>query len=245
MFASWSDPRVGVYPRRLALLFARRRAIALVARLVLCTPMIVRHVLKLARAASRHSSDPATRLSSAELQISPTRSVALVVTGTIAVFLMVTIGGAVSDVKLAVHTGAADTLSSAELSVTDGGRENVYDTEPFTYKETQHRLEHLETVSSILISGSLSWICPTGECWSSASHHKPAWALAASQLIDGNLKTDVRHLREGGWALLSQTIASQHKLRLGEHFSLPTPSGLGVSGSRGQSQTMVGCRARY
>ena len=45
--------------------------IALVVGLVLCTPMIVRYLLKLARAASRHSSDPATRLSSAELQISP------------------------------------------------------------------------------------------------------------------------------------------------------------------------------
>jgi putative ABC transport system permease protein len=32
-------------------------------------------------------------------------------------------------------------------------------------------------------------------------------------------------LRDGGWAVISQTIASQRHLRLGERFSLPTPSG--------------------
>ncbi|HSZ69443.1 MAG TPA: ABC transporter permease [Solirubrobacteraceae bacterium] len=199
--------------------------IALVGGLVLCTPMIVRYTLKLARAASRHSNDPATRLSSAELQISPTRSVALVVTGTIAVFLMVTIGGAVADVKLAVRMGAADTLASADLWVTDGGRENIYDTEPFAYQETQHRLEHLETVSSIVTYRQSFLDLPDRRVLVIGIPPQARVPIAASQLINGNLKADIRRLREGGWALISQIIASQYKLRLGERFSLPTPSG--------------------
>jgi putative ABC transport system permease protein len=199
--------------------------IALVIGLVLCMPMIVRYALKLARAASRRSNDPATRLSSAELQISPTRSVALVVTGTIAVFLMVTIGGAVSDVKLAVRTGAADTLSGADLWVTDGGRENVYDTQPFTYQQTQHRLKRVSTVSSILAYRQSFLDLSDRRVLVIGIPPQAHVPIAASQLIDGDLKTDVQRLREGGWALVSQTIASQYHLHLGEQFSLPTPSG--------------------
>jgi putative ABC transport system permease protein len=205
--------------------FSVASLIALVIGLVLCTPMLVRYALKLARAASRRSNDPATRLSSAELQISPTRSVALVVTGTIAVFLMVTIGGAVSDVKLAVRTGAADTLSGADLWVTDGGRENVYDTQPFTYEQTQRRLERVKAVSSILVYRQSFLDLSDRRLLVIGSPPEARVPIAASQLIEGDLKTDVQRLRESGWALISQTIASQYHLHLGEQFSLPTPSG--------------------
>jgi putative ABC transport system permease protein len=199
--------------------------IALVVGMVLCIPMIVRYALKLARSASRHSNDPTTRLSSAELQVSPTRSIALVVTGTIAVFLMVTIGGAVADVKLAVRTGAADTLSGADLWVTDGGRENVYDTQPFAYRDTRRRLEDVGAVSSVLVYRQSFLDLPDRRVLVIGIPSQARVPVAASQLIDGNLTGDVRRLRQGGWALISQTIASQYKLRLGERFSLPTPSG--------------------
>jgi putative ABC transport system permease protein len=199
--------------------------IALVAGIVLCAPMIVRYALKLARAASMHSNDPTTRLSAAELQITPTRSIALVVTGAIAVFLMVTIGGAVADVKLAVRTGAADTLSGADLWVTDGGRENVYDTQPFAYQDTQRRLEHVGVVSSVLAYRQSFLDLPDRRVLVIGIPSQARVPVAASQLIDGNLAGSVRRLREGGWALISQTIASQYKLRLDERFSLPTPSG--------------------
>ncbi len=205
--------------------FSVASLIALVIGLVLCTPMIVRYALKFARAASRRSNDPATRLSSAELQISPTRSVALVVTGTIAVFLMVTIGGAVSDVKLAVRTGATDTLSGADLWVTDGGRANVYDTQPFVYQQAQRHLERVSSVSSLLAYRQSFLDLPDRRVLVIGIPPRARVPIAASQLIDGSLKTDVQRLHERGWALISQTIASQYHLRLGQRFSLPTPSG--------------------
>jgi putative ABC transport system permease protein len=49
--------------------------------------------------------------------------------------------------------------------------------------------------------------------------------IAPSQFVGGSLASATEHLREGGWAVISQTIASQDHLRVGEHFSLPTPSG--------------------
>jgi putative ABC transport system permease protein len=193
--------------------------------LVICLPMIVRYLLKLAHTASRHSGDPAIRLSLAELRGAPTRSVALFATGTIAAFLMVLIGGSVADVQQAARTGATDLLSSANLWIKPGGPENVYTTQPFTYAETQHRLEHLRMVSSVLpwrdsfldLTGRRVWVL-------GVPPQTPA-QIAPSQLEEGSLSTADKHLREGGWAAISQPIAREEHLRLGERFTLPTPAG--------------------
>lgn len=200
--------------------------VALVAGMVLCIPLAVRYILKLARAASRHSSDPAARLSTAELRSSPTRSVALVATGTIAVFLMVTISGSVADVKRAVRAGAADTLSGADLWVRTGGASNVYDTQPFAYADTQRRLQRLNVVRSVLPYRQSFMDLPDRRVWVIGVPPQTPTPIAESQLIDGSAATATQRLRKGGWAAISQTIAGQRRLTLGERFSLPTPSGL-------------------
>src|SRR5450759_350889 len=107
--------------------------VGLAAGIVICLPLTARGLLALARTASRHSSDPAARLSVAELRGSPPRTVALLATGAIATFLMIVIGGSVADVQSAVRRGATDLLSSAELWVKPGGAQDVYTTQPFAF----------------------------------------------------------------------------------------------------------------
>jgi putative ABC transport system permease protein len=199
--------------------------VALVAGLVLCIPLAVRYILRLAQIASRHSSDPAALLSTAELRSSPTRSVALVATGTIAVFLMVTISGSVTDVKRAVRAGAAQTGANADLWIRPGGAENVYATQPFAYTSTQSRLRQLPTVSSVLAYQQSFLDLPSRRVWAIGVPPQTASPIAASQLVEGPASTAAQRLREGGWAVISQTIAREDHLRLGERFDLPTPSG--------------------
>jgi putative ABC transport system permease protein len=193
--------------------------------LVVCMPMAGRLLIKLAAAGIRHTADPAARLSLAELRGAPARSVALLTTGTIAAFLMVLIGGSVADVRSAAGKGASDLLSSANLWIKPGGAENVYTTEPFEYTATQRRLQQLGIVSSVLpwrdsfldISGRRVWVlAPPPQL------HEP---IAPSQLIEGPLAAADEHLREGGWAAISQTIARERHLHLGQRFTLPTPAG--------------------
>jgi putative ABC transport system permease protein len=194
------------------------------AGLVICLPMILRYLLKLAHAASQHSSDPAARLSVAELRSSPTRSVALLATGTVAVFLMVLIGGAVSDVQHAVRRGATDLLSGASIWVKPGGPENVYTTQPFAYAETQRRLQRLGVVSAVFPWRNSFLDLPRRRVWVlGVPPQLPQ--IAPSQLLEGSLGTADRRLREGGWVAISQTIAREDHLRLGERFTLPTPTG--------------------
>jgi putative ABC transport system permease protein len=199
--------------------------VGLAAGLVICLPLCARGLLALARAAARHSSDPAARLSVVELRNSPSRSVALLATGTIAAFLMIVIGGSVKDVQGAVRAGASDLLSSAKIWVKPGGAENVYTTEPFDSAALQARLSRVHGVSSVLpwrdsfldLHGRRVWVLGTPPGLGAQ--------IVPSQLLEGNLQSADARLREGGWVAVSQTIAHEHHLHLGERFSLPTPTG--------------------
>jgi putative ABC transport system permease protein len=199
--------------------------VGLAAGLVICLPLTLRYLLQIARAASRHSDDPATRLSVAELRGSPTRSVALLATGTITVFLMVLIGGSVADVQHAVRRGATDLLSSASVWVKPGGPENVYTTQPFAYAQTQHQLQRLDVVNSVLPWRDSFLDLPGRRVWVLGIPSQLPAQIAPSQLIEGSLTTADRRLREGGWAAISQTIAREDHLRLGQRFTIPTPTG--------------------
>lgn len=193
--------------------------------MVICLPMILRQLLRLARAASRRSNDPAARLSVAELRGSPTRSVALLATGTVATFLMVLIGGSVSDVQRAAQRGASDLLSSADVWVKPGGPENVYMTQSFTYIETQRRLQHLDIVSSVLPWHDSFLDLPGRRVWVLGVPPQLSSQIVPSQLVEGSLRAADTHLSEGGWGAVSQTIAREDHLHLGERFTIPTPTG--------------------
>jgi len=199
--------------------------VGLAGGLVICLPLCARGLLALAGAAARRSSDPAAREAVVELRNSPSRSVALLATGTIAAFLMIVIGGSVKDVLGAVRAGAGDLLSSAQIWVEPGGAENVYTTEPFQSAALQTRLSRVPGVSSVMpwrdsfldLSGRRVWVLGVPQMLGAQ--------IVPSQLLEGNLQKADTRLLLGGWVAVSQTIARERHLHLGERFSLPTPSG--------------------
>ncbi len=195
------------------------------AGLMICLPLILRGIVGVADTASEHSGDASATLSVAELRSSPTRSVALLATGTVAVFLMVLIGGAVADVQHAVRRGASDLLSSANIWVKPGGAENVYATQPFEYKRTLTNLDRVNGVESVLPWRDSFLDLPGRRVWVLGVPPQTPAQIAPSQLIQGSLSIADRHVREGGWAALSQTIVRADHLRLGQRFTIPTPTG--------------------
>lgn len=218
--------------------------VGLAAGIVICLPTVARGLLALARAVARRVSDPAARLSVAELRGAPTRPVALLATGTIAAFLMIVIGGSVADVQSAVRSGAGNLLSGASLWVRPAGAENVYTAEPFPYAEAERRLEALRGVASVKVwrdsfldlpgggtlgGGSGGGAVPTAatgrRVWVLGVPHSQRDQIVPSQLAEGSLGEADARLRAGGWATLSETIAHEEHLRIGQRFTLPTPSG--------------------
>jgi putative ABC transport system permease protein len=199
--------------------------VTLTAGLMICLPLILRGIIGLAGTASQQTSDPSARLSVAELRRAPTRSVALLATGTVAVFLMVLIGGSVADVQHAVRRGATDLLSSANVWIKPGGPQNVYATQPFEYQRTLRNLEHVDAVASVLPWRDSFLDLPGRRVWVLGVPPQAQTQIAPSQLIQGSLPTADRHIREGGWAALSQTIVREKHLQIDQHFTIPTPTG--------------------
>ncbi len=200
--------------------------ILIVGGLAMCLPMTIRYVLRFARRVAQQSRDPAARLASGELQASPTRSIALAATGMIAVLLVVTIGGSVADVQRAVRLGAEQTGSNADLWLKPGGASNVYATQPFAADDTLHRLRRLKVVSATVAYSQSFLDLPNRRVWVIGVPPQAENPIAESQLIKGNIAFATRRLREGGWIAISQTIADEHHLSVGDVFSLPTPSGI-------------------
>jgi putative ABC transport system permease protein len=199
--------------------------VLLLVGLVVSLPAIVRQAVRLARHWARRSGDPSARLAVGELTTAPTRSVALVATGTIAVFLMVTIGGAVADVQRAVRKGAEQTGATADLWIKPGGTQNVYGTQSFAYLNTQRTLQRLPVVRAVLPYRESFLDLPRRRMWVIGIPPPASDAVANGQLIEGSGVFAAARLHQGGWAALSQTVAREQHLHLGQPFSLPTPSG--------------------
>jgi putative ABC transport system permease protein len=199
--------------------------VGLALSVVICLPLSARGLLELARRGARRLSDPAARLAVAELRGSGSRTVALLATGTIAAFLMVLIGGSVSDVQSAVRTGAGELLSGASLWVKPGGPQNVYTTEPFSAARVQRRLESLGVVASVRPWRDSFLDLPGRRVWVLGIPAQQQPLLAPGQVLQGSPRPADARISRGGWAAVSQTIAREEHLRVGDRFALPTPVG--------------------
>ncbi len=193
--------------------------------LVICLPTLLRLLFALAHRLSRRSGDPAIKTSLAEMRSTPTRSVALLATGTIAVFLVVLIGGSVADVQRAAKRGAGGLLSSAELWIKPGGPENVYTTQPFASAPVEDRLTHVRAVASVLPWRDSFLDVHGRRVWVLGVPRRVAAQIVPSQLIAGRLAEADAELRAGGWVAVSQPIASEHHIGIGRRLALPTPTG--------------------
>ncbi len=199
--------------------------VGLLAGLVLCLPTTLRALLKLGRARAERSRDPAFKTSLAELRSTPARSVALLATGTIAVFLVVLIGGSVADVQRAARNGAGDLLASADLWVKPGGAENVYTTQPFANAPIEARLAGVPEVASVLPWRDSFLDLPKRRVWVLGVPRTVRAQIAPTQLISGNLHQADARIREGGWVAISRPIADEYDVHVGQSIALPTPSG--------------------
>jgi len=60
--------------------------------------------------------------------------------------------------------------------------------------------------------------------WVIAPPSEASPLVPPTQLVEGNVAQADAHLREGGWAVVSLALAEEHKLKIGQVFTLPTPN---------------------
>ncbi len=150
------------------------------------------------------------------------RSIAIAATGAIAVFGSVAIQGSRGDLQRGLDASAFGIDSLASIWVTPSGTSNSFATTPF--KDTASgALAHIRGVSEVrLYHGSfLDW--RDRRLWIVAPPRAASRPLAGSQLVRGDLASATARIRAVGWAVVSQALASEHHLRIGQPFMLPSP----------------------
>jgi putative ABC transport system permease protein len=157
-----------------------------------------------------------------ELRASRTRAVAVAATGAIAVFGSVSIQGAHADLQHGLENAAHDMNAFTDVWVSPAGTFNLLMTQPFPATAVS-RLRQLPGVAAVRLyrGGLLDW--GQRRVWVIAPPSDAVPLIPPSQLTGGDLLLADRRLRQHGWAVLSQALADEHHLHIGQAFTLPAP----------------------
>jgi putative ABC transport system permease protein len=150
------------------------------------------------------------------------RSLAIAATGAIAVFGVVAIQGAQLNLQRGLDASSLAFDRSADLWVLPRGEADAFVTVPFKGISAR-RLAAVRGVHAVgVFRGSfLDW--GDRRVWVLAPPPAGAQLLSDSQLVKGDLASATARLRDGGWVVLSERLASEHHLRIGQAFQLPGP----------------------
>lgn len=211
------------------LLLAPRDAIlgivSLVAALLLLLPSTTRAIVAACRLLSpRLPGGGALYLATVELRsgANRVRSLAVAATGAIAVFASVAIQGAHANLQRGLDRSTHAVTYLSEVWVTPAGPSNLLITTPFSDGSAQ-TIARLPGVRSVQLyrGGLLDY--GSRRTWVIAPDRTVAHPIPPSQLVAGDLAQATSRLRAGGWAVLSQAIAAEHDLHIGQSFVLPAP----------------------
>lgn len=198
--------------------------VSLTAALIMLLPSLIRGVLNLVERATFNLKAMAPFVAVAELRAPSTwaRTVAIASTGAVAVFGSVSIQGAHSDLQRGLDRSAHDVTSPADVWAFPQGRSNLLATTPFPATSTS-TLVRLPGVRAVLLyrGGFLNF--GDRRVWVTAQPVAQPDIIPAHQIVHGDLTLASARIREGGWAVISQTVAHEHDLHTGQSFTLPSP----------------------
>jgi putative ABC transport system permease protein len=198
--------------------------ITLVIALVCLLPFLFDGLLALFGYARRRLNGAVASLTVIGLRTPQTRvrSLAIAATAAVAVFGTIAFQGAQANLASGLDASARGIDSSADVWATASGESNAFATTPF--KDTSSRaLARLPGVASVgLYRGSfLDW--EAQRLWVLAPPASTRQPIPVGQLVSGDPALAAMRIREGGWAVLSQALAAEHQLHVGQAFVLPSP----------------------
>ncbi len=169
---------------------------------------------------------PSGYVAAIELKAAPMRATAVVATSAIAVYAIVAIGGTLNDIRRGAEAATRDIVGAAPVGVLASRLED----DPFPVQQFEPgpvlaRLRSVKDVARIeLLQGSF---LDTGRrrLLVIAKPSDDPSPVPTSQIIVGSANRAASLFRQGGWAALSATVASERGIHIGNPFVLPTPSG--------------------
>jgi putative ABC transport system permease protein len=198
--------------------------ITLVIALICLLPFLFDGLLWLFAYAQPRLNSAATSLTVIGLRDHHTRvrSLAIAATAAVAVFGTIAFQGAQANLTSGLDASARGIDSSADVWVTPSGESNAFATTSFKGSSSL-ALARLPGIASVgLYRGSfLDWNAQ--RLWVLAPPASTQQTIPVGQIVSGNALLAARRLRVGDWAVLSQALAAEHHLHIGQAFVLPAP----------------------
>lgn len=198
--------------------------VALVIALVCLLPLMFDGLVGVFKHLSDLLDGVASALAVTELQAPQTRvrSLAIAATAAIAVFGTVEFQGTQANLKAGLDSSSRGLDSSADVWITPRGRSSLETTTQFKAIDTT-AIARLPGVRRLgIFRGSfLNW--GDRRLWVRAPSSSTEHTIPSSQFRGNDLALASMRVRQGGWAVLSQTLAAEHDLRVGQMFTLPSP----------------------
>ncbi len=201
--------------------------VLLLAALLLVLPIALSATLAVTRRVAAAITSVVPHVAVMELRAARARAVAITATGAIAVFGSVAIAGAHGDLLHGLENTSRDLTAGSDVWVAPAGAYNVLDTAPFTPVD-RARLERLKDVSSVRLYRSVLLDYGERRLLVIAPPSQNIAGLVAAQLVQGDPRTVAERVRTGGWVVLSQAVAAEQHLHVGQALTLPTPDPLTV-----------------
>jgi putative ABC transport system permease protein len=197
--------------------------VLLVAALLALLPAALALALAILARLARRVTGAVAHVAGMELSAARARGIGVAATGAIAVFGAVAIQGAHADLLKGLENAAHDENAYTDLWVAPPGAYNLLRTTPFTATE-QTQLAKLPGVRAVRLyrGGLLDW--GQRRVWVIAPPAQASPLLPPSQILEGSRTQAQARLRAGGWAVLSEALAQEHHLHVGDPVTLPTPT---------------------
>ncbi len=157
------------------------------------------------------------------LRATTLRSLALAATGAVAIFGSVAIGGARQDLLRGIGQYTRDYVSTADLWVVNPNDDQA--TKDFLGTRTRATVERVPGVAATRVYRGGFLDDGGRRVWLIARPSADRAMVPPSQLLHGDLELANERLRMGGWIVVSDQIAQQRHLGLGDALALPTPTG--------------------
>jgi putative ABC transport system permease protein len=196
--------------------------VLVVVAMLMMLPAIVTGSLTAAHRLLRPIKSSVPSLAIGELRSSGSRSVTLVAIAAIAVCGSTAIEGAHHDLQNGLDRDVHELSAVTDLWLSPAGLSNALATTPFRPDAlaTIARLPHVVSVE-VQRGGFLD--IGDRRVWINAPPRSTGQPIPPSQIIEGDVDTASARLRGHGWATLSQALADQQHLRIGDSFTLEAP----------------------
>lgn len=195
--------------------------------LLLLLPLLLRSATALLEPLLRDLKSVVPTLAFLELRSrsAQTRTLAVAATGAIAVFATVSIGGAHADLQRGLDESARDIDGTADVWATFRGTPNAFATTAFdarpAVRDTIERLDGVQAVHTYR-GGFLD--LGDRRVWVIAPPRAAGLPVPPSQIKEGEHRLVADQVRDGGWLSVSEAIAEEYGVEVGDSIRLPSPS---------------------